>query len=46
MQVAIYIRVGNKEQLETDKDIERQRNELRNFCEKKKHQIVSWWDSG
>ncbi len=41
MQVAIYIRVGNKEQLEADKEIEVQRNELRDFCEKKKYQIVS-----
>lgn len=41
MQVAIYIRVGNNEQLEVDKEIERQRNELRHFCEKKKYQIVS-----
>lgn len=41
MQVAIYIRVGNKEQLEADKEIESQRNELRHFCEKKKYQIVS-----
>lgn len=41
MQVAIYIRVGNKEQLEADKEIERQRNELRHFCDKKKFQIVS-----
>lgn len=41
MKVAIYIRVGNKEQLEADKEIEIQRNELRDFCEKKKYQIVS-----
>lgn len=41
MNVAIYIRVGNKEQLEADKEIEIQRNELRDFCEKKKYQIVS-----
>ncbi len=41
MNVAIYIRVGNKEQLEADKEIETQRNELRDFCEKKKYQIVS-----
>lgn len=41
MQVAIYIRVGKKEQLEADKEIEHQRNELRYFCEKKKYQIVS-----
>lgn len=41
MNVVIYIRVGNKEQLEADKEIEVQRNELRDFCEKKKYQIVS-----
>lgn len=41
MKVAIYIRVGKKEQLEADKEIEIQRNELRDFCEKKKYQIVS-----
>jgi len=41
MNVAIYIRVGNKEQLEADKEIEVQRNELRDFCEKKKYKIVS-----
>lgn len=41
MNVAIYIRVGNKEQLEADKEIEIQRNELRDFCVKKKYQIVS-----
>ncbi len=41
MRVAIYIRVGKKEQLEADKEIEIQRNELRDFCEKKKYQIVS-----
>lgn len=41
MRVAIYMRVGNKEQLEVDKEIEIQRNELRYFCEKKKYQIVS-----
>lgn len=41
MKVAIYIRVGNKEQLEADKEIEVQRNELRDFCEKKNYKIVS-----
>lgn len=30
-----------KEQLEANNEIEIQRNELRDFCEKKKYQIVS-----
>lgn len=41
MKVAIYMRVGNKEQLESEADAEKQRQELVHYCEKKKHQIVS-----
>lgn len=41
MKVAFYMRVGNKEQLESEADAEKQRQELIHYCQKNKHQIVS-----
>ncbi len=41
MKVAIYMRVGNKDQLDSEADAEKKRQELIHYCEKKKHQIVN-----
>lgn len=41
MKVAIYMRVGNKNQLDSKADAEKKRQELIHYCEKKKHQIVN-----
>lgn len=41
MKAAIYMRVGNKDQLTPETDIENSRQKLENFFDRKKQQIVS-----
>ena len=41
MKAAIYMRVGNKDQLAPETDIEKSRQKLEDFFDRKKHQIVS-----
>ncbi|MDE6968324.1 MAG: recombinase family protein [Eubacterium sp.] len=40
MKATFYARVGNKDQLETETDIEKSRQKLENLFDRKKHQIV------
>lgn len=40
MRAAIYMRVGNKEQLAPETDMKKMEQELENFCAGKKHQTV------
>lgn len=40
MKVAMYMRVGNKEQLVPEKDRKKKEQEFKNFCERKKGQMV------
>ena len=41
MKAAVYKRVGNKDQLAPETDIEKSRQKLEDFFDRKKHQIVS-----
>lgn len=40
MKASMYMRVGNREQLEPETDMEKKEQEFKNFCEKKKHQMT------
>lgn len=40
MKAAVYMRVGNKDQLAPETDIEKNRQKLENLFDRKKHQIV------
>ena len=40
MRAAIYMRVGNPEQPDTETDVKKKEQELKDFCERKKHQIA------
>lgn len=37
MTVVMYLRVGNKEQLDVETDMKKKEQEFENFCERKKH---------
>ena len=40
MRVAMYLRVGNKEQLDVETDMKKKEQEFESFCERKKHEMI------
>ena len=40
MRVAMYLRVGNKEQLDVETDMKKKEQEFESFCERKKYEMI------